>query len=62
MGMDFFSAQPLISQVSAVGALWPPLKRALNRTRKGIRIHPLQISLTIGGQVDPAAGEANTKG
>ena len=40
---------------SAVDALWPPLKRALNRTRKGIRIHPLQLSLTIGGQADPAA-------
>lgn len=40
----------------AVDALWPPLKRALNRTRKGIRIHPLQLSLTVGGQTDPAAG------
>lgn len=41
---------------SAVDALWPPLKRALGRTRKGTRIHPLQLSLTVGGQADPAAG------
>lgn len=41
---------------SAVNALWPPLKRALGRTRKGIRIHPLQVSLTVGGAENPAAG------
>lgn len=41
---------------SAAEAIWPPLKRALNRTRKGIRIHPLQVSLTVGGAADPAAG------
>ena len=41
---------------SAVDALWPPLKRALNRTRKGIRIDPLQLSLTVGAAGDPAAG------
>ena len=40
----------------AVHTLWPPLKRALNRTRRGIRIHPLQLSLTVGGSDDPAAG------
>lgn len=41
---------------SAVNALWPPLKRALNRTRKGIRIDPLELSLTVGAAEDPAAG------
>lgn len=40
---------------SAIDALWPPLKRALDRTRRGIRIHPLQLSLTVGGEKDPAA-------
>lgn len=39
----------------AVRTLAPPLKRALGRTRRGIRIHPLQLSLTVGGSGDPAA-------
>ena len=39
----------------AVRTLWPPLKRALNRTRRGIRIHPLTVSLILGGADDPAA-------
>ena len=39
----------------AVRTLWPPLKRALDRTRRGIRIHPLTISLILGGADDPAA-------
>ena len=38
----------------AVRTLWPPLKRALERTRKGIRIHPLNLSVTLGGLKDPA--------
>ena len=38
----------------AVRTLWPPLKRALERTRKGIRIHPLDLSVTLGGADDPA--------
>lgn len=38
----------------AVRTLWPPLKRALERTRKGIRIHPLDLSVTLGGLKDPA--------
>ena len=38
----------------AVDAIWPPLKRGLKRIGKGIRIQPLQLSLTIGGQEDPA--------
>lgn len=41
---------------SAVDAIWPPMKRALDRTRKGIRIHPLQLSLTVGAEGDPAVG------
>ena len=32
------------------------MKRALDRTRKGIRIHPLQLSLTVGAEGDPAVG------
>ena len=40
----------------AIQTLWPPLKRALNRTRKGIRIHPLTVSLTLGAANDPASG------
>lgn len=41
---------------SAVHALWPPLKRALNRTRKGIRIDPMQVNLVVGAREDPAEG------
>ena len=40
---------------SAVDALWPPLKRALDRTRRSIRIRPLDVSITVGGTRDPAA-------
>lgn len=39
----------------ALRTLFPPLKRALNRTRRGIRIKPLRLSLVLGGQEDPAA-------
>lgn len=39
---------------SAGRELWPPVRRALERTRRGIRIDPLQISVTLGGQDDPA--------
>ena len=38
----------------AVRTLWPPLKRALEHTRKGLRIHPLDLSVTLGGLKDPA--------
>ena len=38
-----------------VRVLVSPLKRALNRTWKGIRIHPLQVSVTLGGGEDPAS-------
>lgn len=40
----------------AVRTMWPPLKRTLDRTRRGIRIHPLTVSLTLGASEDPAAG------
>ena len=39
----------------AVHTLVPPLKRALGRTRRRIRIHPLQVRMTVGGREDPAA-------
>ena len=39
----------------AVRTLAPPLKRALGRTRRGIRIAPLRLSLALGGQEDPAS-------
>nr|WP_325296812.1 hypothetical protein [uncultured Dysosmobacter sp.] len=39
----------------AARTLAPPLKRALGRTRRGIRIHPLRLSITVGGREDPAA-------
>lgn len=38
----------------AVRTLWPPLKRALERTRRGIRISPLNLTVTLGGAEDPA--------
>lgn len=43
----------------AARTLWPPLKRALGRTRRGVRIHPLTLSLTLGAAEDPAAGARN---
>lgn len=38
----------------AVRTLWPPLKKALEQTRKGIRVDPLDLSVTLGGEKDPA--------
>lgn len=47
--------KPELSDVKdAVCTLWPPLKRALERTRKGVRISPLTLSVTLGGRDDPA--------
>ena len=40
---------------SALDALLPPLKRALGRTRRSIRVKPLVVSATLGGGEDPAA-------
>lgn len=39
----------------ALRTMLPPLKRALSRTRRGIRFQPLRLSLTLGGQEDPAS-------
>ena len=48
--------KPTLADIKdAVRTLWPPLKRALDRTRRGIRIHPLTVSLILGGADDPAA-------
>jgi hypothetical protein len=38
----------------AAKTLWPPLKKAVGRVRRGIRISPMDISLTLGGLDDPA--------
>ena len=37
----------------AARTLWPPLKKAVGRVRRGIRIAPLSFSLTLGGQEEP---------
>ena len=34
--------------------LCPPIRRALARTRRGIRIDPLDLSVPVGGAEDPA--------
>lgn len=39
----------------ALRTLLPPLKRALARLGRGIRVKPLRLSLVLGGQEDPAA-------
>ena len=38
----------------AARVLWPPLKKALRRTRRGVRINPLDVSVILGGQAEPA--------
>ncbi len=45
---------PMAEIKNLIKTLWPPLKEALARTRRGIRIDPLQLSLTVGGEEDPA--------
>ena len=40
---------------SAANALLPPLKRALARTRRSIRVKPLDLSIVVGGADDPAS-------
>lgn len=37
----------------AAKTLWPPLKKAVGRVRRGIRIDPLDLSLILGGQEEP---------
>lgn len=38
----------------AIARLTPPCKKAFHRTRRGIRIHPLRVAMTIGGAEDAA--------
>ena len=48
--------KPSFSDIrDAASALWPPLKRALDRTRRGLRIDPLDLNVTLGGSEDPAS-------
>ena len=49
-------SKPTLEDIrDAVDTLLPPLKRALHRTRRGIRVAPMRLTLTVGGQEDPAA-------
>lgn len=42
--------KPTLSDIrDAWKALWPPLKKALRRTRRGVRIDPLDVSVILGG-------------
>ena len=45
---------PLRALREAARLLWPPLRRALERTRRGMRVTPLTLSVTLGGARDPA--------
>lgn len=48
--------RPSVAEIKdLIGTLWPSLKRALGRTRRSIRVDPLQLSVTVGGEEDPAA-------
>ena len=47
--------KPTFSDIrDAARVLWPPLKKALRRTRRGVRIDPLDVSVILGGQAEPA--------
>lgn len=49
-------SKPSLEEIrDVVRTLLPPLKRALARTRRGIRVEPLRLSLILGGREDPAA-------
>lgn len=56
------AAKPRFPKVTAADVkeaaqtLWPPLKKALGRTRRSIRLDPMTVSVTIGAAEDPAAG------
>ena len=43
----------------AARTLWPAAKKALRRTRRGIRVDPLRLSATLGGAEDPAAARVS---
>lgn len=48
--------RPSVGEIrEAAAELLPPVRKALARTRRGIRISPLEISLVVGGASDPAA-------
>ena len=48
--------KPTLADIrDAVETLWPASKKALRRTRRGIRIQPLRLAVTLGGAEDPAA-------
>lgn len=47
--------KPTFSDIrDAARVLWPPLKKALYRTSRGVRIDPLDVSAVLGGQAEPA--------
>ena len=47
--------KPTFSDIrDAARVLWPPLKKALHRTCRGVRIDPLDVSVVLGGQAEPA--------
>ena len=49
-------SRPSFSQLKQMAqTLWPPIKKALGKTRRGIVIEPLQLSVCVGGREDPAA-------
>ena len=51
--------RPTVADIrDAVSTLAPPLGRALSRTRRSIRIHPMTLSITVGGAEEPADAAA----
>ena len=47
--------RPTLAEIrDLIRTLWPPLKRALGRTRRSIRVDPFRWSVTVGGEEDPA--------
>ena len=52
-GKKSFPKPSLADIKDAARTLWPPLKKAVGRVRRGIRIAPLSFSLTLGGQEEP---------
>ena len=49
------TGKPKKEPQDAARTLWPAAKKALRRTRRGIRVDPLRLSATLGGAEDPAA-------
>ena len=41
---------------SAYRELWPPLRKALSRLGRSVRVDPLEVSVTIGAADDPPEG------